>query len=52
MENHTALEDRTVLVDNTKFSGETIEHIFCQTSVNDQRQKLKIMDKWLHNWEF
>lgn len=34
--------DSKTSVDKIKFSGHTIEQIFCQTSISDQIQKLKL----------
>ena len=41
VKNHTSLDDRTTSFDKTKFAGETIKQVFWQTSINDQRLKLK-----------
>ena len=44
--NHTALNNRTAIEERTKNSGETIKQVFWQTSINEQRPKLKI---WINN---
>ena len=40
--NYTALDNRTSIKERTKNSGETIKQLFWQTSINDQRPKLKM----------
>lgn len=42
VKNHTALDNKTVSFDKTKFSGENIKQVFWKTSINDLRPKLKI----------
>lgn len=44
--NHAALDDINTIEDRTKISGETVKQIFWQTSVNEQRPKLKNTNKW------
>ena len=44
--NHTALDNRTAIEERTKNSGETIKQVFWQTSINEQRPKLKI---WIND---
>ena len=43
---HTALDERSASVDKTKLSGEIRKQVFWQTSIYDQRPKLKI---WIHS---
>lgn len=43
--NDTALDDKIALEDELKIPDEKIECIFWQTSISDQRQKLKCMNK-------
>lgn len=37
------IKDRTASIEKTKNSGETIKQVFWQTSINNQRPKLKIL---------
>ena len=40
--NHTTVDNRTTIEERTKNSGETIKCFIWQTSINEQRPKLKI----------
>lgn len=42
MKNQPTVDERTASVDKTKSSRETIQQVFYQTSINDQRPKVKI----------
>ena len=42
LRNHTTLDNRTAIEERTINSGETIKQVFWQTSINEQRPKLKI----------
>ena len=43
--NHIAMNDRKDKEERTKNSGETIKQIFWQTSMNEQRTKIKNLNK-------